>query len=144
MKILLLEDVRGSGKKNQIVEVNDGYGRFLIKKNSAKVADKVVINEKKAQIESEKRNLMLRKEDAEKKQKMLKGKTFVIHANVGLNGKMFGAVTSKEIAEQVTKEGIELDKRSIVLKQNIKTAGKFPIEAKLFSGIIARFFVLVE
>ena len=87
---------------------------------------------------------MLQKQDAEKKCKLLKGKTFVIHANVGLNGKMFGAVTTKEIAEEAQKEGIELDKRTIILKQNIKTAGKFPVEAKLFSGIVAKFFVLVE
>ena len=145
MKVLLLSDVRGSGKKDEIVEVNDGYARnFLIKKGLAKLADKVLLNEKASQQASKDRNVMLQKEDAEKRAKLLKDKTFIIHANVGESGKMFGAVTSKEIAMAVNAEGIELERRDIILKSPIKNIGNYVIEAKLFSGVVAKFNIIVE
>ena len=145
MKVLLLSDVRGSGKKDEIVEVNDGYARnFLIKRGLAKLADKVLLNEKASQQASKDRNVMLQKEDAEKRAKLLKDKTFIIHANVGESGKMFGAVTSKEIAMAVNAEGIELERRDIILKSPIKNIGNYVIEAKLFSGVVAKFNIIVE
>lgn len=145
MKVLLLSDVRGSGKMNDIVEVSDGYARnFLIKKGLAKLADNILMNEKASQLASRARNVLLEKEDAEKRAKLLKNKTFVIHANVGANGKMFGAVTSKEIAQAVNGEGIELDRRDIILKAPIKNVGNYAIEAKLFAGVVAKFNVVVE
>ncbi len=145
MKVLLLSDVRGSGKKDEIVEVNDGYARnFLIKKGLAKLADKVLLNEKASQQASKDRNVMLQKEDAEKRAKLLKDKTFIIHANVGESGKMFGAVTSKEIAMAVNAESIELERRDIILKSPIKNIGNYVIEAKLFSGVVAKFNIIVE
>lgn len=145
MKVLLLEDVRGSGKKDQIIEVSDGYAKnFLFKKGLAKMADKVLLDEKASQKASKDRTVQLEKEEAEKKAKLLKNKTFVIHANVGLNGKMFGAVSSKEIANAMSAEGIEVDKRQIVLKTNIKGVGNYSVEAKLFSGVVAKFNVLVQ
>ena len=81
MKVLLLQDVKGSGKKGDIIEVNDGYAKnFLIKKNLAKPADKAVMCEKASQQASAERNLMLQKEDAQNKANLLKGKTFTINA----------------------------------------------------------------
>jgi len=145
MKVILLSDVHGSGKKNDIVEVSDGYAtNFLIKKGLAKQADKVVLDEKASKQASKIRNVLLEKEDAEKKAMLLKNKTFTIHANVGANGKMFGAITSKEIAFAVKTFGIELDKRQIVLKTNIKNVGKYAVEAKLYFGVMAKFNVVVE
>jgi large subunit ribosomal protein L9 len=145
MKVILLEDVRGSGKKGEIVEVNDGYANnFLVKRNLAKQADKVVLNEKASQTASEERREILAHQDAEKCAKELKNKTFVLHAKIGENGKMFGAITSKEIADAVVAQGITLDRKQIVLKSNIKSLGTYAIEAKLHSGVVAKFNVVVD
>ncbi|MBQ9792661.1 MAG: 50S ribosomal protein L9 [Clostridia bacterium] len=145
MKVLLLQDVKGTGKKSDIVEVNDGYAKnFLIKKNLAKQADSVVLREKASQVASQERTKQLEREAAVKKAENLKGKTFVITAKVGDNGKLFGAITAKEIADAVTKAGIEVDKKQIILETNIKNLGNYTIEAKLYSGVIARFNVVVE
>ena len=145
MKILLLQDVKGTGKKGDIVEVNDGYAKnFLIKKNLAKQADSVVLREKASQVASQERTKQLEREAAVKKAENLKGKTFVIKAKVGDNGKLFGAITAKEIAEAVTNAGIEVDKKQVVMDTNIKNLGNYTIEAKLYSGVVARFNVVVE
>lgn len=145
MKVLLLQDVKGSGKKGDIVNVNDGYAKnFLIKKNLAKPADNSVMLEKASKEASIERTKALEKQEAEKKAQELKGKTFKIKAKTGDNGKMFGAITSKEIAEAVTNAGIEVDKKQIYLESNIKMTGEYTIEAKLYSGVVAKFKILVE
>ena len=145
MKVLLLQDVKGSGKKGDIIEVNDGYAKnFLIKKNMAKQADSVVLREKASQVASQERTKQLEKEAAIKKAETLKDKTFVLNAKVGDNGKMFGAITAKEIAEAVVNAGIEIDKKQIILESNIKTLGKYIIEAKLYTGVMAKFNIVVE
>ena len=145
MKVLLLQDVKGTGKKGDIVEVNDGYAKnFLIKKNMAKQADSVVLREKASQVASQERTKQLEKEAAIKKAETLKNKTFVLTAKVGDNGKMFGAITAKEIAEAVVNAGIEIDKKQIILESNIKTLGKYIIEAKLYTGVMAKFNIVVE
>ncbi|MBQ3048141.1 MAG: 50S ribosomal protein L9 [Clostridia bacterium] len=145
MKVLLLQDVKGSGKKGDIVEVNDGYAtNFLLKKNLAKKADNVVMLEKQSQLASQERNKQLEKEAALEKAKSLNDKQFIISAKKGENGKLFGAITSKEIAEAVNKSGIEVDKKQIVLDSPIKSVGKYFIEAKLYQGIVAKFSIVVE
>ncbi len=90
------------------------------------------------------RNKALEKEAAEKKAQELKGKTFKISAKLGDNGKMFGAITSKEIAEAVNNAGIEIDKKQIDLESNIKATGEYTIDAKLYTGVVAKFKILVE
>jgi len=145
MKVLLLQDVKSSGKKGDIVEVNDGYARnFLIKKGLAKQADNAVLLEKASQKASQERTKMLEKQAAEEKAKQLKDKTFVLTARIGDNGKMFGAITAKEIAEAVTNAGIELDKKQIELESNIKSLGQYKIQAKLYTGVYAHFNIVVE
>lgn len=145
MKVLLLQDVKGTGKKGDIVEVNDGYAKnFLIKKNLAKQADSVVLREKASQVASQERTKQLEREAANKKAETLKGKTFVITAKVGDNGKLFGAITAKEIADAVTNSGIEVDKKQIIMDTNIKNLGNYTIEAKLYSGVMAKFNIIVE
>lgn len=145
MKVLLLQDVKGSGKKGDIVNVSDGYAKnFLFKKNLAKEADKVVLSEKASQMASLERTKMIEREKAENIAKSLKGKSFVIHAKLGENGKMFGAITSKEIADTLSQEGFEIDKKQIILNSNIKSTGRYSIEAKLYSGVIGRFDIVVE
>ncbi len=145
MKVLLLQDVKGTGKKGDIVEVNDGYAKnFLIKKNVAKQADSVVLREKASQVASQERTKMLEKQAAIEKAQILKNKTFVIKAKTGDNGKMFGAITSKEIAEAIANQNIEIDKKQIVMESNIKSLGNYTIEAKLYTGVVAKFNVVVE
>ena len=146
MKVLLLQDVKGSGKKGDIVEVNDGFARnFLIKKNMAKEADKAVILEKKSQVASEERTKMLELEAAKKKASEIKDKEVTIKAKTGENGKLFGAITSKEIADAVVGElKIEVDKKQIVLTSPIKSTGKYQVEAKLHAGVSVKFWVFVE
>ncbi len=145
MKVLLLQDVKGSGKKGDIVEISDGYAKnFLIKKGLAKQADKVVISEKKAQLESLERTKMLEKQSAEELAKELNKKSVVVKAKLGDNGKLFGAVTSKEIAESLLSAGYSVDKKKIVLDSPIKSVGKYQVMAKLYSGVTTTFFVVVE
>lgn len=145
MKVLLLQDVKGSGKKGDIVEISDGYAKnFLIKKGLAKQADKVVISEKKAQLESQERTKMLEKQSAEELAKNLNKKSVVVKAKLGDNGKLFGAVTSKEIAESLSSAGYDVDRKKIVLDSPIKSVGKYQVTAKLYSGVTATFFVVVE
>ena len=146
MKVLLLQDVKGSGKKGDIVEVNDGYARnFLIKRNLAKEADKAVMLEKQSQNASLERTKMLEKQAAEKKANDIRNKEVYIKVKIGENGKMFGAITSKEIAEAIVNNlHVEVDKKQIVLDSPIKSVGKYSVEAKLYSGVTAKFVVVVE
>lgn len=145
MKIILLQDVKGTGKKGDIVEVNDGYAKnFLIKKGVAKSVDNAIMLEKASQVASQERTKALEKEKAEKLAQELKNKTFKITAKVGDNGKMFGAITSKEIADALNSANYSIDKKQIVLENNIKSTGTYTIEAKLYTGIFAKFKLIVE
>lgn len=146
MKVLLLQDVKGSGKKGDIVEVNDGYAKnFLIRKNMAKEADKAVMLEKKSQQASVERTKMLEKQAAEAKANEIKNKEIYLKVKTGENGKMFGAITSKEIAEGITNTlHVEIDKKQIVLENPIKSVGRYNVEAKLYAGVSAKFVVIVE
>ena len=145
MKVLLLQDVKGSGKKGQIIEVNDGYAtNFLIKKNLAKKADNAVMLENASKQASAERNKMLEREAAVKKAETLKNKNVVIKAKTGENGKLFGAITSKEIADALEKLNIQVDKKQILLDSPIKNLGTYNVEAKLYSGVNAKFNVIVE
>ena len=146
MKVLLLQDVKGSGKKGDIVEVNDGYARnFLLKKNMAKEANKSVMLEKQSQNASLERTKMLEKQEAEKIANEIRNKEIVIKVKTGENGKMFGAITSKEIAESIVNNlHVEVDKKQIILENPIKSVGRYPVEAKLYSGVVAKFAVIIE
>lgn len=142
MKVLLLQDVKGSGKKGEIVEVSDGFARnFLFKKNMAKIADKSILLEKQSQKASEERSRLLEKLEAEKIAREINKKTFKIKGKVGENGKLFGAITSKEISLALEEAGFNIDKKKIVLSSPIKSLGVFGVEARLFSNVNAKFFV---
>ena len=145
MKVLLLQDVKGSGKKGDIVEVNDGYAtNFLLKKNLARKADNAVMLEKQSQMASQERNKQIEKNAALEKAKKLNNTEVVVFAKKGENGKLFGAITSKEIAEEIVKQGDEVEKKQIVLESPIKNVGKYFVEAKLYPGVVAKFSVVVE
>lgn len=137
MKVLLLEDVKGLGKKGEVCEVKDGYGQnFLIAKGKAKHATNEVINKYKAEMKKKEEILAL--ELAEKKQfiQTLSQVEVVIAKKVGANNALFGAITKEEIIEALQKDhNLELNKKDIEFKTAIKSLGHYEVEVKLGSGI---------
>ena len=146
MKILLLQDVKGQGKKGDIINVSDGYANnFLIKRGLGKVATADTINSTEIhnkavqkQKEAEKQKAM---EDAAK----LKGKTVRIVADKGVQGgKMYGSITNKEIAEELNKMGFVVDKKQVVLKEPIRATGLYTVTVKVYAEIAVQINVSVE
>ncbi|WP_104697596.1 MULTISPECIES: 50S ribosomal protein L9 [unclassified Helicobacter] len=146
MKVLLLEDVKGLGKKGEICEVKDGYGQnFLIAKNKAKHATNEVINKYKAEMRKKEEQLAL--EIAEKKQfiQTLSNITLQIYKKSGANDALFGAITKEDIVEQLqAMHNLELDKKFIEIKQPIKTLGKHEVEIKLGHQISGKLTIQVN
>ncbi len=132
MKVVLLKDVKGTGKKGEIKEVSDGYAKnFLLKNGMAKVANKSTINENSMQKEADAYHKEMEKQQAIALANKLKDIKINLTIKCGENGKTFGSVTSKEIAEQLKKEGYEIDKRKIELSEPLKTIGEYQIQIKL-------------
>lgn len=145
MKVILLQDVKGQGKKGDIVEVNEGYARnFLIKKGFAEVATAAKLNDismKKSAADFHKaEEIKATKELAEK----IKGKTFTLKIKAGQNGKVFGSVTSSDISEALAAAGYNVDKKKIILAQPIKNTGAYEIELKLMEGMSSKIKVVIE
>jgi len=144
MKILLIKDVKGLGKAGEIKNAKDGYARnYLIPKGFAKLATDEVI--KKWQEEQKKKEEELKKELArlnEIKEK-IENITLVIKHKLGANGQLYGAITNKEVAEELKTKGIEIDKKHIEMKQ-IKTVGEYEVDVKLGHGIHAKLKLVVE
>lgn len=146
MKVLLLQDVKGLGKKGDICEVKDGYGKnFLVGKGLADFATNAVINrykaeqKKAAELAAEEKALM------EMAAKKIEEITLKIVQKVGANGSLYGAITKEDIAEFLRKEHrIEIDKKTIELKNPIKSTGVYEIEIKLGHGIHATLKLDVE
>lgn len=145
MKVLLLQDVKGLGKKGEVCEVKDGYGKnFLIAKGMASIATNEVINKYKAmqkKIEeenAEKRSLM------EMTAKKIEEITLKIIQKVGANGSLYGAITKEDIANALAEHRLEIDKKSIELKSPIKSTGIYEVEVKLGHGINAVLKIDVE
>ena len=145
MKVILKQDIKGVGKKDQIINAADGYARnYLFPKNLAVPADSGNMNNLKAKNESvafrKGEDLKEAKEIAER----MKNLTLKISVKAGENGRLFGAVTSKEIAEALKKEfNIEVDKKKVMLAESIKVAGTTKVDIKLNEGVIANLKVMV-
>ena len=145
MKVILKQDIKGVGKKDQVINAADGYARnYLFPKNLAVPADSGNMNNLKAKNESNAfrkgEELKEAKETAEKLKKI----TLKIKVKSGENGKLFGGVTSKEISECLKKDfGIEVDKKKIILKEAIKVAGTTRVEIKLFEGVTGSVLVMI-
>ncbi|MGN1223433.1 MAG: 50S ribosomal protein L9 [Christensenellales bacterium] len=146
MQIILLEDVRGTGKKGEIKEVSDGYAKnFLLKNKKAVLATSVNLNVNAQKKSADEFHEQERIKEATSKSQQIKGKSFTIKVKVGENGKLFGAITTKEIADAVNSNNeFEIDKRQVVLKENIKTVGNFDIELKLYKNISTKIKICVE
>lgn len=137
MKVLLLADVKGQGKKDQIIDVSDGYARnFLLPKKLAVIADAKAVNEAKNKEASKQHKLDVEKKNAQDIAKKLESIVLRFVYAAGPDKRLYGSVTSKEIAEALKKEyGIEIDKRKISLSQPIKSFGTFEAEVRLFSDV---------
>ena len=136
MKVLLLVDVKGTGKKGEIKEVADGYAKnFLLKTGKAKIADNSAINENNRKIEANSYHREMEKQAAQKLANELKNTRVEVEIKCGENGKTFGSVTSKEISEALKVKGYDIDKRKIELKEPLKTIGVYTIGIKLHSEV---------
>ena len=144
MKVVLLTDVKGSGKKGELVNVSDGYARnFLLPRKLAKEANAQAMNELKNAQAAAEHKIQVEKDNANAAKEKLDGKSVKITAKAGQGGKLFGSVTSKEIAEAVKAQyQVAIDKRRIE-SADIKAFGTFEAEIKLYTGISAKLYVVV-
>ena len=144
MKVIFLKDVKGSGKKGDIAEVSDGDARnFLIKKGLAEEATAVKINslniKKGAEDFHRQEEIKALKEEAKK----LNGTQITLKIKCGENGKVFGSVTAKEIADELTALGYTVDKKRVILKDPIKLLGVYAVDVKFLPEVIAKIKVEV-
>ena len=146
MKVVLLADVKGQGKKNDLVEVSDGYARnFLLPRKLAVVADSKVMNELRTKEEANDFRIREEKKAATALAERLASLTVKIKCASGADGRLYGAVTAKDIAEVLEKDfGIKLDKRKINLGEQIRTYGVFPVEVRLYTDVVGKFSVVVH
>lgn len=146
MKVILLCDVKGQGKKDQVVEVSDGYARnCLFPQKKAIAADSKAINELKNKEASRQYKIDEDRKAAKALADRIKDKEIEIKMGHGADGRLYGSVTTKDIATELSKMlGVEIDKRKISIKENIKAYGKYDVEIKLLSDIGAKFIVYVH
>ena len=140
MKVILLENIKGVGKKDEVINASDGYARnFLFPKKLAIEANKGNLGNLKAKKDLNEYKRNQEKEFAQKIAEQLNNITLKIKVKAGENGKIFGGVTAKEISENLNKQyNIEVDKKKIVLKETIKVLGTTNIDVKLFEGVVAK------
>ena len=142
MKVVLLADVKGVGKKGELINASDGYARnFLLPRKLAKEANAQAMNELKNAEASKAYKIKTETEEAQRAAAALEGKTVKITAKAGVNGKLFGSVTAKEIAQEIKKQfGFEIDKRKISLSTEIKAFGVYRIVLGVL--VLAYFFAI--
>ena len=145
MKVILKKDVKGLGKKEQMVEVSDGYAKnFLLPKGVAVLANATNVNIMQTKKEAEKRRKEKEIENANKLAKQIKEITLEIKAKSGGAGRLFGSITSKDIVDGLKKDfNIDIDKRKLNLHDSIKTLGEHDIEIKLYTNINTKLKVKV-
>ena len=145
MKVLLLQDVKGQGKKDQIVNVSDGYARnFLFPKKLAVVADKKAMNEAQGREDARLHKIETERAAAKDTAAKLEGAVVKIGAQAGADGRLYGSVTSSEIADELKKQcGIEVDRRKIQLDGPIKAFGSYTVDVKLYPEIVGKINLVV-
>ena len=145
MKVVLLQDVKGLGKKGELVNTSDGYARnFLFPRKLAMEANSQAMSELKNREAAEKHRIDMEIAAAKASAEKLEGKTVRLTAKAGANGKLFGSVTPKDVAAAIAQQfSIELDKRKVVV-EDIKAFGTYEVKAKLGYEVSARFSVSVS
>lgn len=145
MKIILLKDVKNIGKKGEVVNASDGYARNYLfpKKLAEEATDNTVrvVNKKK---EAERKKKLEEIQEAQKEANRIKGKSIKISAKAGDNGRLFGAITTKDISVELKKQlNIDIDKKKINT-ENLKQAGKYDVELKLYPEVSTKVTVIIE
>ena len=145
MKVILTQDIKSIGKKGQIINASDGYARnYLLPKKLAVVADNANLNELKTKQDANKYKKDMSRASAEELAQKMKDFELIFKIKAGENGKTFGSVTAKDIAEALNKKYfVEVDKKKIGLSDAIKTLGTYHIDVKLFEGITGKLKVNV-
>lgn len=146
MKVIFLKDVKGTAKKGELKEVSDGYARnFLFPKGIAKEANTANINEHQQQEKGREIKAQREEEEARQLGEKLKGTKVEIFTKAGEGGRLFGAITSKDIADALAKQiGFDVDKRKILLNEPIKNLGTAEVEIKLHPKVSTQIQVEVK
>ncbi len=146
MKVILLQDIKGTGKKGDIKNVSDGYARnFLLGKGLAVEATAKNLTELQGKKDSEQHKVDVARAEAQKQADLLKDQKVVVRAKGGQGGKLFGAVTLGHVAEAIEKQfGFSVEKRKLSTNLEMKNIGDYAAEAKLYNGVVAKFTVSVE
>ncbi len=144
MKIILLKDVKGTGKKGDIVESKDGFARFLLKNGSAVEAASQALNENQQQKQAQAFHVAEQKRLNKELKQKLEGKEIVVTVKTGENGKFFGSVTGKEIAEKLAEQGYKVDKKKIILNTPIKSTGVYSLDVRISAEETAKIKIRVE
>ena len=145
MKVILLQDVKGKGKKGQMIEVSDGYARnFMLPKKLAMEATADAINTMRMNDKAAAEKAARERAAALEVSKQLRAMTLVVKAKGGGAGRLFGSVTNQEIADALAAQGIKLDKRKIVISDPIKSVGTYTVNCKLGYEITAPLTVKIE
>ncbi len=145
MKVLLLADVKGQGKKGEIINVSDGYANnFLLKKGLGKLANADTMNAVAIHDKAVERQKAEEKAAALDAAKKLKGAVVKIVADKGSQGKLYGSITAKEIAEQLCSMGYTVDKKQIVLKEPIRVTGNYQVNVRMYAEVAVAITVIVE
>jgi large subunit ribosomal protein L9 len=144
MKVLLIKDVKGLGKAGEIKNAKDGYARnYLIPKGFAKLATDEVIKQWQEEQKKKEEELKTELDKLNKLKEKIQNTKIIIKHKLGANGHLYGAITNKEVAEHLKEKGIEIDKKSIEMKQ-IKAVGEYSVDIKLGHGIYAKLDLVVE
>ncbi len=145
MKVILLQDVKGKGKKGQMLDLSDGYARnFLLPKKLAIEATADAVNTMRMNDKATAERIAKEKAEALEVSKKLRAMTLTVTAKGGGAGRLFGSVTNQEIADALAKNGIKLDKRKIVISDPIKSVGTYTVNCKLGYEISAPLTVKIE
>jgi len=145
MKVILLKDIKGTGKKGDVINASDGHARnYLIPRGLAKEANDSALSELKHHKALEEKRKADQKKNAEELAKKLESLEVVIKSKAGEGGKLFGSITSKDISDKLKSEfGVKVDKRKIVLDSGIKQLGTVTVDVKVYNSIIAKLKVTV-
>ena len=145
MKVILLADVKGQGKKNDVIEVSDGYGKnFLIPRKLAKPADNQAVTELKNKQAAAQHKIEVERATAKEIAERLETFKVVFKVGASADGRLYGSITSKDVAERLAADhGVTVDKRKIVLNEPIKAYGSYDLDVKLYTDVSGKIHVVV-
>lgn len=146
MKIILKADIKGVGKRDEVINASDGYARnYLFPRNLAVEATETNMKNLKALKDKEAKKKAEEKDEAKALAKKLSSLNIIIKVKAGDNGKLFGSITSKDIADELKKQhGFDIDKKKVVLDEAIKVAGVYDVEIKIYPEVSAKIKLNIE